>query len=424
VLTDPVYLVLTWGKPLEAPLAETCESFLAQTRRYWTTWVKHASLPERFQEPVIRSALTLKLHQFEDTGAITAATTTSIPEHPGSGRTWDYRYCWLRDSCFTLGALRRLGHFEEMERFITYLHSIGESAGDRLQPVYGINGQNVLTESVLDHLRGYRGEGPVRVGNHAYAQTQHDVYGEMIAALAPLFLDVRFRDHADSRSIKLLHTLLRAIETHIEAPDAGLWEKRHDHRLHTFSLLMHWLGASTASRVGARCGDSTLAEQGHMLAERARAIIEKRTWRPELGCYSDVTEGDTVDASLMLMVNLGYVPPGHPHAESHVLHLASQLSANDHLLHRYRHHDGIGDTHATFTMCGLWHAEALARLGRVREAEQVFTSILGYANHVGLLSEDIDPATGEQWGNFPQTYSHVGLINAAFAISPMSGPIL
>lgn len=423
-LNDPIYLVLTWGQPLEAPLRETCESFLARTRRYWETWVKHASLPERFQEPVIRSALALKLHQFEDTGAITAATTTSIPEYPGSGRNWDYRFCWLRDTCFTLGALRRLGHFEEMQAFVNYLHNIAESAGDKLQPVYGISGERILTESLLDHLSGYQGNTPVRIGNHAYAQVQHDVYGEMVAAMAPLFLDVRFCDYADERSTALLHTLLRGIERYLEAPDAGLWEKRDEPKLYTFTLLMHWIGATAANHVGTYCKDSALADWGGRLAERAREIIEKRAWRPELGCYADVVDEGTVDASLMMMVNLGYLPPGHAHAESHVRELAKQLGANDHLLHRYKHHDGIGDTHSTFTVCGFWHAEALARLGHLRDAEQVFTQILGYANHVGLLSEDIDPRTGTMWGNFPQTYSHVGLINAAFALSPVSSPIL
>jgi len=208
-------LCLTWGEPLEAPLTETCDRFLALTRAYWEKWVKHCVLPERFQEPVIRSALALKLHQYEDTGAITAAATTSLPEHDGSGRNWDYPYCWLRDSVFTLGALRRLGHFEEMEGFVSYLHGIAAaSPKGRLQPVYGLSGEPELVERTLDNLSGYRGNRPVRVGNAAYGQVQHDVYGELAAAIAPLHTDVRFRDL--DRSTRLLHKLMDRIEQFME----------------------------------------------------------------------------------------------------------------------------------------------------------------------------------------------------------------
>jgi GH15 family glucan-1,4-alpha-glucosidase len=423
LLERDAYVVLTWGAPLEAPLAETCESFLARTRRYWEGWVKHTSLPGRFQHQVLRSALALKLHQYEDTGAITAATTTSLPEHPGSGRTWDYRYCWLRDAYFTLRAMRRLGHFEEMEAFVAFLKNLAESSPEHLQPVYGISGERDLHERVLAHLAGYRGEGPVRAGNAAYAQVQNDVYGEMIAAIAPLFLDIRFEDQITRRSDRLVRRLLERIARTLEEPDAGIWEIRNDTRLHTFSLLMHWVGARVAARIGRRLGDAELEGHAGGLAARARTLIEERCWRPELGHYGDSVSTDNADASLLMMMNLGFLRAGHPRAAEHVDALAKRLSVNRHLMQRYRHHDGIGETRATFTVCGFWHAEALARLGRRDEAERVMEELLGYANPVGLLSEDVDPATGESWGNFPQTYSHVGVINAAFALSPLPSEV-
>jgi len=423
-LEEDIYLALTWGQPLEAPLLETCDNFYRRTRRYWQTWVKHGALPDKFQDEVIRSALVLKLHQFEDTGAITAATTTSLPEHPGSGRNWDYRYCWLRDACFTLGALRRLGQFEEMERFVAYLTNLAESSEGKLQPVYGITGQRTLTEETLDHLSGFEGNQPVRAGNAAFAQDQHDVYGEMIAAIAPLFLDLRFRDIAGTQSTQLLHHLLARIDETLLEPDVGLWEKRDKPRLHTFSLLMHWAGASAARRVGERYGDFELRDNAVMLANRARDVIDSRCWRAEPGFFADAVDTDAVDASLLMMVNLGFLRPDDARATSHVLHTAKTLGANEHLLYRYRHHDGIGETKASFTVCGFWYAEALARIGRTEAAEEVFRAIVSHANHAGLLSEDIDPVSGAQWGNFPQTYSHVGLINAAFAISPVSGPLI
>jgi len=423
VLDDTAYLVLTWGPPLEASLAETCENFLGRTKKYWETWVRHGRLPDRFQEEVVRSALVLKLHQYEDTGAITAATTTSLPEHDGAGRNWDYRFCWLRDACFTLGALRRLGQFEEMEAFVKYLTNIGENMerqGGALQPVYGISGEKTLTEITLDHLAGYRGNQPVRAGNAAYAQRQHDVYGEMLAAISPMFLDLRFNGTPGSRSSDIIHRMLAHVETTLEEPDAGLWEKRDEPRVHAFTLLMHWAGAKSAARIGRHLNDVALSQTAHDLEVRARALIEERCWREDAGFYADATDGDNADASLFMLINTGFLSPDHPHAARHVDELARRLACkdSDHLFYRYLHHDGIGETVSTFTVCGYWYAEALARLGRLEQAEEMFTKLLAHSNHVGLLAEDIDPRTGAQWGNFPQTYSHVGVINTAFAICP------
>ena len=416
-LDQEIYLVLTWGQPLEAPLAETCEAFLRKTVRYWRGWVRQTTLPESYQDHVIRSALTLKLHQYDDTGAITAATTTSLTEYPGSGRTWDYRFCWPRDAVFTVSALRRLGQYEEMAQFVEYLVNIAKS-NSNLQPVYGIGGETDLQEETLDHLAGYLGDGPVRRGNGAYVQVQNDVYGEMVVAMAPLFLDVRFRDHMGAWATGLLRDLVRHMEDKLESPDAGLWEKRAEPSIHTFSLLMHWAGARAASAVAAHLGDSTLRQRGLELASRASSIIDGQCWNAAGGFYADTPGGNNADASLLLMVNSGYLSPDNPRAKSHVEALAQRLRANDHLLYRYRHDDGIGETHAAFTVCGFWHAEALARLGLRPAATNQFQALLRHCNHVGLFSEDLDPSTGTMLGNFPQAYSHVGVINTAFALSP------
>lgn len=413
------HVVLTWGAPLEAPLAETCETFLDRTLRYWEVWVKHTALPGRFQREVIRSALALKLHQYEDTGAITAATTTSLPEHPGSGRTWDYRYCWLRDAYFTLRAMRRIGHSDEMEQFVNFLANVALASPEHLQPVYAISAEGDLSERTVEHLAGYQGEGPVRVGNAAYLQRQHDVYGEMIAAIAPLFLDVRFQKDAPERYLALVRRLLDRIASTMDQPDAGIWEIRGDLRVHTFSLLMHWVGGVVAARIACTVGDADLEGRAHGLAARARQLMIDRCFIPERGFYADTTSTQNADAALLMMINLGFLRRDHVHAESHLRALMSELAVAPPLLHRYRHHDGIGETHSAFTVCGFWCVEALARLGHTDEAEAGLERLVGYANHVGLFSEDIDPKTGAQWGNFPQTYSHVGLINAAFAVSPL-----
>jgi GH15 family glucan-1,4-alpha-glucosidase len=419
LLEDEVWLVLSWGEPLEAPLKETAASFLARTRHYWERWAKHTALPGRFQKEVIRSALTLKMHMYQDTGAITAAATTSLPEWPGSGRNWDYRFCWLRDAYFTLRAMRRIGHVDELEAFVGFIKNIA-SSNDTLQPVYGISGEKELTEEVLDHLAGYGGSGPVRSGNGAYEQVQFDAYGEVIATMAPFFLDFRFRDHLTENSLGLLRRLLRRIDETLSLPDAGIWEIRDDNRVHTFSLLFHWVGATVAARIGEEMGDEALRVQALSLKKRAEDIIENECWLEEKGFYADSTTTQNEDAALFMMINLGYLSPDNPRAERHLRALEHKLQVSGHLMHRYLHHDGLGQEHAaTFTVCGFWYVEALARLGHMKEAERAFEQMLSYSNHVGLFSEDIDPKTGAQLGNFPQTYSHVGIINSAFAISPL-----
>jgi GH15 family glucan-1,4-alpha-glucosidase len=207
----------------------------------------------------------------------------------------------------------------------------------------------------------------------------------------------------------------------MEQPDAGIWEIRDDNRVHTFSLLFHWVGARVVMRMAERMNDQALGGRAARVAESARQLIEDKCYRPELGYYGDSTETANADAALLMMVNLGYLEPSDPRAERHVRALGRELIVGEGvLLRRYKHHDGIGSTHATFTVCGFWYIEALARLGHVEEAREAFEHLLHYANPVGLFSEDVDPTDGTQLGNFPQTYSHVGLINAAFAISPLS----
>ena len=418
IIEDDLYLCLTWGHPLEAPLEATCQQFYSETKRYWERWVKHTQLPGVMQQAVIRSALALKLHQYEDTGAITAAATTSLPEEDGAGRNWDYRYCWLRDSYFTLRAMRKLGHFEEMEGFVHFLKNIVQSAGDRLQPVFAIDGNEKLTEIELDHLRGYLDKNqPVRAGNDAYRQIQNDAYGEMVGAIAPLLLDIRF-DNEHEQAVIIVAKLLEKIELTMEEPDAGLWEYRGMARVHTFTLLMHWAGARIAEKIAKLHNSATYSEKAAKIRDRAAELIES-TYRPELGFYADAIGTDNPDAALFMMVNLGYLKAEDPKAEKHVRSLEAALGKNLPLMHRYKHQDDFGVSTSSFTVCGFWYAEALARLGHREEAMAALAKLQGYSNHVGLFSEDIDPDSGEQWGNFPQTYSHVGLINTAFAISPL-----
>ena len=243
-LTGRQHLVLTWGAPVEEPLAPLCERFWNETARYWQHWVKQCDIPPLFQQEVIRSALTLKLHCFEDTGAIIAAMTTSIPESPGSGRTWDYRYCWLRDSYYVLSAFGLLGQFEEREQFVQYLLNVaGGAPGLNLAPLYRVDGSSNLEESILENWPGYNGEQPVRIGNGAALHSQHDIYGEMVLALTPIFLDERMSAERSPAALRLIEGLARKAISLAGVPDAGIWEYRTEWKPQTFSSLMCWAAA-------------------------------------------------------------------------------------------------------------------------------------------------------------------------------------
>ncbi len=413
------HLVLTWGQPLEAGLEDTAERFLERTLDYWRRWVKGTRVPRDYQAEVIRSALALKLHQYEDTGALLAATTTSLPEYPGAGRNWDYRFCWLRDAYFTLNALERLGHSEEMERFLEYLRNLAEESEGVLQPAYRLNGSPDAQEQELDHLAGFNGEKPVRIGNQAFEHVQNDVYGEMVLAISRLFLDLRFVGSVPpGTAIETVEGLVSQIEARLDEPDAGPWEFRGRTRLHTFTVLMHWAGSRRAVEVAEALGAEELAARARDLEHRAAELLETRCWNDEVGALTQVAGEPQLDAVNLLAVHVGYLEADDWRATSHVDAIREALSVNGGgLLRRYATHDDFGQMEAAFTVCTFWLVEALAMLDRTEEARELFERLLSLSNGLGLYAEDIIPETLEQSGNFPQTYSHVGLINAAFRLS-------
>jgi GH15 family glucan-1,4-alpha-glucosidase len=416
-LTERKHFVLTWGAPVEEPLLPLCDRFLRETTRYWQQWVKHCDIPSVFQEEVIRSALALKLHCFEDTGAIVAALTTSIPEAPGSGRTWDYRYCWLRDSFYTLDAFRLLGHFEEREQFLQYLLNVASSSpGLALAPLYAIDGKPCPAEQILDNWAGFRGERPVRIGNGAATHQQNDVFGEMVLALTPMFLDARFRDQVTAPVLDLVDRLAKQAIAVAGKPDAGIWEYRTNWRPQTFSSLMCWAAVDRAGMI-ARRHRPHHADELAAAAERISAELLREAVDPARGCLTADYGGTEVDAALLQAVTLRLLPPEDPRMQATVKAVQDDLEHAG-WLRRYRTTDDFGVPSVAFALCTFWLVEALARLGRVEEAQIVMERIRNIHSPLGLLAEDLDPATGIMWGNFPQAYSHVGLIHGAFAIEP------
>ena len=416
VLNEEKYLILTYGAPLEAPLESSVDRFLNQTIKYWRKWVKSTSISSFQQDAVIRSALVLKIHQYEDTGAIVAASTTSLPESPGSGRNWDYRYCWMRDTYYTLTAFNHIGHFEEMENYFNYIANISVKSKDRFQPLYTVSGGTEIIEKELD-LEGYLGNNkPVRIGNQAYEHVQNDVYGQVLVSLLPLYIDRRFifAERADSKFI--IKQALNKIEETMDMPDAGLWEFRDFVQYHCYTYLFHWAGSAAAQKIAEFIGDKNLAANAGVLKKVAASKIEACLDKKR-GVYTQAIGKDNLDASNLQLILMGYLNGNLDLANSHLRELEKELGSKDGLFYRYKHEDDFGEPESAFLICSFWHVEALASVGRLNEAVDRFENLLKYTNHVGLLSEDVDAETGSQWGNFPQAYSHVGLVNAAYKIA-------
>lgn len=414
VISRSRYLVFTYGEPLEAPLKSTAEDFINKTVRFWQNWIKATYIPDIYQDEVIRSALVLKLHQYEDTGGIIASGTTSLPEFNGSSRTWDYRYCWFRDSYYTLKAFNELGHFDELEKYFDYIQNILMNEEGRIQPLYSIKGKKDLEEIHID-LEGYMGNQPVRIGNKAYMQIQNDVYGQLLVGLMPLFTDKRLTFTAKKSYKKMANRLLDWIELTLDEPDAGLWEFRNVKQVHTYTMLFHWAGSKAAVRIGQIMTDGDLVVKAEKLAKAAAKRIEKSYDAAEK-VYTQAAGVPNVDASTLKLITMSYLGADSDKARDHLANLEKSLRTHQGLFYRYVHPDDFGIPEATFLVCAFWYVDALATVGRIDDAVKTLDGILKYANHLGMFSEDVG-LDGSQWGNFPQTYSHVGLINAVFRIA-------
>jgi glucoamylase len=414
VLDQDRYLVLTYGEPLEASLRETAEEFIRKTVEDWQSWIKSSYLPDIYQEEIIRSALVLKLHQYEDTGGIIASGTTSLPEFHDSTRNWDYRYCWFRDAHYTLRAFNQIGHFEELEKYFDFIYNILHSATDSLQPLYSVAGDPKLFETTLD-LPGYLGNKPVRIGNKAYIQSQHDVYGQVLVSLLPLYSDKRLIFLRKSSYRRIVPWLLAQIERTLEMPDSGLWEFRNAEQVHTYTLLFHWAGAKAAYKIAVIFGDQALMRKALRLAEDADRLIS-RAYDPLRKLYTQAIGTVNLDASTLSMITMDYLDHKGDTARDHIAALEKELLSDKGLFYRYKHYDDLGFPESTFLVCAFWYVDALACVGRVDDAMRNLDQLLTFSNHLGIFSEDAT-TDGSQWGNFPQTYSHVGLINAACRIS-------
>jgi GH15 family glucan-1,4-alpha-glucosidase len=417
VVDRPLNFILGPDETLTGGIEDTARAFEQDTAAYWRSWTRALTLPLEWQDAVIRAGITLKLSLFEDTGAIVAAMTTSIPEAADSGRNWDYRYCWLRDAFFVVRALNSISEVATMEEYLRWLNNVVvRSRGGHIQPLYGVGQEEQLPESIMAHLPGYRGMGPVRVGNQAAEHYQHDVYGNIVLGAAQAFHDHRLFKRAGRTEFGYLEAVGEQAFRVYDTPDAGMWELRTRARVHTSSALMSWAACDRLAKVAITLGLKDRANYWRERAETIRERILREAWSEERQAFAESFGGRDLDASALLMAEVNFIEPRDPRFVKTVDALEKSLCDGPYM-RRYEAADDFGKPETAFNICTFWRIDALARIGRKEQAREIFELMLRSRNPLGLLSEDTHWETGEMWGNFPQTYSMVGLINAAVRLS-------
>jgi GH15 family glucan-1,4-alpha-glucosidase len=415
-LTKPLTLVFGPDESFDGSPEERAREFLDRTHSYWLDWVRALAVPFEWQQAVIRSAITLKLCSFEETGAIIAAHTTSVSEAPDTERNWDYRFCWLRDAYFVVQALNRLGATKTMEGYIGYIATVAAESVEDIKPLYGIVPNSPLDEKSAPKLQGYLGQGPVRYGNEAAVQNQHDVYGSIILAVMQSFLDERLPEMADEGMFRRLEPLGQRAAALAFEPDAGIWEYRGRRRVHTHSALLCWVACDRLAKIADGLHLQTEAKTWREQADRIRHRIYTDCWSEKRQAFTAAFDTEDLDAAVLLMNELGFISATDPKFQSTVEVIGRELTRNGHML-RYAAADDFGEPETAFLVIKFWYLDALVSIGRVDEAREHFESLLASRNCYGLLSEDLHPETGALWGNIPQTYSMAGIVNSATRLS-------
>lgn len=410
------FIMLSYNQKLLTPTIADIELSYQKTKTYWMNWSSNINRQPAYNDMILRSALTLKMMTYDKTGSVLAALTTSLPETIGECRNWDYRFCWIRDASMTISVLTDLGEVNSVRRFVRYILSLIKLKDDKIQIMYGIRGQTTLTEHELDHLSGYLGSKPVRVGNAAYQQKQNDIYGVLLDVIARALF--KFESHIDTLEDiwTIVRTLVRNVEDHWHLPDKSIWEIRGEEEHFVFSKVLCWVAIDRGVRIARHFNMPRYVDHWTALRDRIHQDIMENGWNEEVGAFTQSYGSEHLDSANLLMEEYGFIDARDPRFVRTVDAIMKSL-CRDGLMYRYRNADDFGLPESSFTICTFWMVNALYRVGRTEEAKQMFDRVVGHANHLGLLSEDIDFETGRLLGNFPQAYSHLALINCANTLS-------
>ena len=409
-LSSTVFITISYNEKLDHTDLEKAWYDFDLTKAYWLNWVQRTKEFSYYNKEIRRSALTLKLLSYDKTGAIIAALTTSLPETIGEVRNWDYRFCWIRDSSMVIKILSQLGHRKIVRRFIDYIIDLIPEKDEKLQIMYGIHSEQILTEETLEHLSGYHNSKPVRIGNDAYHQKQNDIYGILMDAIY-VELEQFSNDFERKEELwEVVKNIVWIVSHNWEKPDKGIWEFRGEDKHFTFSKVLCWVALDRAIKIAELLNKSK--PKWYKVRDQIKKQIEEKAWNDKVNAYTQFYGSTALDASVLLMEQYEFIDPNDPRFVATVRSTEREL-LKDGLMYRYKNEDDFGEPSSSFTICTFWFIRSLIKIGEVEQAKKYFDQLLTYSNHLGLFSEDIDFKTKRLLGNFPQAYSHLALIDTA-----------
>ena len=411
-LREDHFMTISYNEKINIPGIESTLLELEKTKVYWTNWCYKTPVFENYNDEILRSAMTLKLLTYEKTGAVLAAATTSIPETIGEVRNWDYRFCWIRDASMVIKVIAKLGHIRIVKKFIEYIIDLIPTKEQKLQIMYGIKGEKLLTEKTLDHLAGYKNSKPVRVGNAAFSQKQNDIYGILMDAIH--YKIEKFTDENDKHEElwSIVKSIVWVVNNNWKLPDKGIWEFRNEDQHFTFSKLLCWVAIDRAIKISEIIQDGKSAKKWTPLRDEIKNNIMKNAWNEKKKAFTQSYDSEHLDASILLMEPYGFIEAKNKKYISTVKAIGKELS-HEGLLFRYKNVDDFGTPSSSFTVCTFWYIDSLYKIGEEKKSKKLFEKLLSYSNHLGLFSEDIDFKSKRLLGNFPQAYSHLALIDTA-----------
>ncbi len=415
-LTKNIYFVISYNEKINQPDLDKVFFELDQTKVYWKKWCYKTPSFKHYNDEILRSAMTLKLLNFEKTGAIIAAATTSIPEAIGEERNWDYRFCWIRDASMVIKVISKIGHVKMVKNFIDFILNIIPDKNEKLQIMYGISGEKNLHEETLDYLSGFQNSKPVRIGNAAYLQKQNDIYGILMDAIHFQIQKYANDDDKHEELWSVVKSIIWVVKNSWKLADKGIWEIRGNNMHFTFSKLLCWVAVDRAIKISEIVQNGKSINKWAPLREEIYNDLMENAWNEEKQAFTQTYGGKDLDASVLLMEDYGFIKANNPKYISTVRKIEKEL-LKDGLMYRYKNEDDFGLPSSSFTVCTFWMINSLHKIGETDKAQKLFDSLLSFGNHLNLFSEDIDFKTKELLGNFPQAYSHLALIDTAISLN-------